>query len=248
MSIFSAFFKPVVEQGLKAPVESSFKEKLSLGKSRDGLVSELDKPLGKEVVQPSGQEKQANPLTKELDKSLGREVANNPDVAKGQPLTPEQRIELQKKTGMQDAALDRCTALDNGDIKLNCINEDKLGKSSDVPYVQKTVNVEGVNIRVIMPEFDGKFEVSLPKELHRASDAVQFKYCVEQLSKAIQEKPDLAKQFTPQQLEQIKDGAPRIKGLVWHHEGEPGMIKLVDSNSHDMNRHTGGKAIWGGGR
>ena len=252
MSIFSAFFKPVVEQGLKAPVENSFKEKLSVGKDRDGLVAELDKPLGKEVSEAPNMETKAASKTSELDRPLGKEVANatTPEAEKAEEnaLTDEQRNELKEKTGMQDAALDRCTVLDNGDIKLSCINEDKLGQPSDVPYVQKTVNVEGVNIRVVMPEFKGKFEVSLPKELHKASDAVQFKHCVEQLSKAIQENPDLAKKFTPQQLEQVKEGAPRIKGLTWHHDAEPCRMVLVDAKTHDLNRHTGGKVIWGGGR
>ena len=60
--------------------------------------------------------------------------------------------------------------------------------------------------------------------------------------------PSLAKQFTTEQLEQIRKGEARIKGYTWHHDAECGKMQLVKSDVHMLNRHTGGKAIWGGGR
>ena len=81
--MFSAFFKPVVEQGLKATVENSFKEKLSVGKDRDGLGAELDKPLGKEVFEAPNMEMKAASKTSELDRPLGKEVSPAEDVRDG---------------------------------------------------------------------------------------------------------------------------------------------------------------------
>ena len=53
--------------------------------------------------------------------------------------------------------------------------------------------------------------------------------------------------FTPRQLEQIRNGEPRISGKTWHHNEVPGKMQLVDSDEHDICRHTGGRSIWGGG-
>lgn len=83
MNLFSAFFKPAVEHGMKVPIEDSFKEKLSVGKDRDGLVAELDKPLGKEVGQVPFTEKEISPQIRELDKPLGKEVPSAEDVGDG---------------------------------------------------------------------------------------------------------------------------------------------------------------------
>ena len=95
MSIFSAFFRPHIEQGLKAPVENSSKEVAArpVEKLPDKPVSELDKPLGKEVTQASILEKEPNPQIKELDKPLGKEVTSDLKDMTEQSLTSEQRTE-----------------------------------------------------------------------------------------------------------------------------------------------------------
>ena len=59
--------------------------------------------------------------------------------------------------------------------------------------------------------------------------------------------PELAKQFTPQQLEQIMDGEPYIKGMTWHHSEIPGRMELVETRIHAPSSHTGGNSIWCGG-
>ena len=56
--------------------------------------------------------------------------------------------------------------------------------------------------------------------------------------------------FSEEQIEQInegitKGGAP--DGYTWHHDAETGKMQLVDSDLHGDSRHTGGRAIWGGG-
>ena len=62
--------------------------------------------------------------------------------------------------------------------------------------------------------------------------------------------PEFRKQFSEEQIEQVKDGmkdgaAP--DGYVWHHEPETGVISLVDSEVHSKTAHVGGRNIWGGG-
>lgn len=116
-----------------------------------------------------------------------------------------------------------------------------------VLFVRKTVkDADGNPVEGVFPQFDSKYDVQLPKDLHQASDEKQFAECNKQLKNAVENDPDLAKQFTPEQLEQIKNGETP-DGYVWHHNEETGKMQLVDSETHAQTGHTGGKSIWGGG-
>lgn len=133
---------------------------------------------------------------------------------------------------------------------LHTINEDLEGKKypgTYVEYKRRTIWVDGEKVEGVFPGFDSKFDVILPKNLWNASDVEQFKYCTEKLKERIERDPELAKQFTPRQIEQIKAGSPRISGLTWHHNEISGKMELVDSEIHAKCRHTGGRSIWGGG-
>ncbi len=163
-------------------------------------------------------------------------------------MTERERENIQEKTGMSDATLERCTINDSGTVKLSCINEDKIGQPSEVPYVRSLVDVNGIKIEVAEVKFPCKFEIQLPRELFKADDNTVFKYCTKRLQAAIEQDPELANQFTSQQLDQIKTGAPRISGLTWHHDLRCGIMQLVPTDQHSQYRHTGGKSIWGGGR
>lgn len=181
--------------------------------------------------------------------NVGIEEKKNSNLEEGRPLTEQEKIELAKDTGMNENALEKCTIKDNGEIQLKCVNEDKEGVPSEVPYIRKTIEVNGRKVTVVVPEFpDAVYETILPKDLWREDDYTVFKHCTEELKKAIQADPELGKQFTSEQLEQIKNGEPRIKGLTWHHDAECGHMQLLPSDIHSQYRHTGGKMIWGGGR
>ena len=67
------------------------------------------------------------------------------------------------------------------------------------------------------------------------------------LNEAISKDPALKSKFTEAQLEQIAKGQ-NPKGFTWHHNEEVGKMQLVDSNIHDLSKHTGGRAMWGGGK
>lgn len=141
--------------------------------------------------------------------------------------------------------------VENTCIKLNAINEDLVGSKhpeTGVSYRLRRFSIDGQMYEGGFPEFQAAFEKRLPKDMYLASDDMQFKYCTESLARAIDKNPDLASKFTPRQLEQIRNGEPRIQGWTWHHkEYPPGQMQLVNSDIHSKSRHTGGRAIWGGG-
>lgn len=90
------------------------------------------------------------------------------------------------------------------------------------------------------------FEFDLPENLINAADDIQFQACTEALERSIARGKIPESLFTPQQLEDIIDGMPRIKDLTWHHNQVTGKMQLVPTSVHNVN-HLGGNAIWGGG-
>lgn len=133
---------------------------------------------------------------------------------------------------------------------ITTINESLAGQTysgTNVEYKKHTFTLNGERVEGIFPKFDSKFDTRLPQDLRNASDTEQFKYCTKKLAKQIENNPELADQLTPRQLEQIKNGEPRISGLTWHHNEIPGKMQLVDATEHAICRHTGGRSVWGGG-
>ena len=134
---------------------------------------------------------------------------------------------------------------------ITTINEHLSGQTypgTDVGYHKHTFVLNGERVEGTFPKFPSRFDTMLPWELRMSSDEVQFKYCTQRLAKAIEANPALASNFTPRQLEQIKNRDARIGGLTWHHNEIPGRMQLVDAQLHDTCRHTGGKSLWGGGK
>lgn len=120
-----------------------------------------------------------------------------------------------------------------------------------VPFERKVIELtSGEVVDGVFPVFDSIFDANISEDLFTESDYKQFKECNRQLLDAIESTPGLKAKFTPEQLEQIKDGvfdgsAP--DGYIWHHAPESGMIQLVDATIHAGTGHTGGRTIWGGG-
>jgi hypothetical protein len=129
-------------------------------------------------------------------------------------------------------------------------NQDLEGKKhpeTGVPFVVKVVeNSEGELVEVVVPEFNSVFDAQLPEKLFEATDNEQFTECNRQLKEAVQKDPELAAQFTDEQLQQIMNG-DTPDGYTWHHDAEKGKMQLVDAKTHAQTGHTGGKVIWGGG-
>jgi hypothetical protein len=157
---------------------------------------------------------------------------------------PRQNID----TGKKIKAFENTKNDVKGPEHINTINQDKEGTVyNGVPYEKKVFRVQGKKVEGVFPQFKSDFDTILPRNLLNASDIEQFKYATEKLRLAIECNPDLARNFTPRQLEQIKNGRPKIEGKTWHHNEIPGIMQLVDEDTHRNCRHTGGRNIWGGG-
>ncbi len=133
--------------------------------------------------------------------------------------------------------------------KIKCKNEDLAGDvhpETGVPFEKKIVEVNGEKKEVVVPVFESKCDVKIPEEMYKEKDSVQFKLCNEALKQEIDNNPELRKQFSEDQLQQIADGETP-DGYTWHHNEEPGKMQLVDTQTHAMTGHTGGRSIWGGG-
>lgn len=177
-------------------------------------------------------------------------------VEKNDKLNPNKLIEFSsnREADLKDhkSDIDKSTteSIDTEPRHLKCINEklkDKINPITGVKYVEKIISkLNGEKIIGVFPQFESKFDVMLPKELFTEKDRKQAAECNNQLKEAIEKNPSLREQFNEEQLEQIEDGETP-DGYVWHHNEEEGKMQLVDFETHQATRHTGGKYVWGEG-
>ena len=85
------------------------------------------------------------------------------------------------------------------------------------------------------------YECELDNEYWDKTDKEQFEKCNEMLKEAIENDPELAKQFTEEQLEQIKNGETPT-GYTWHHSEKDGTMQLVPYGVHNSTYHHGGRS------
>lgn len=164
-------------------------------------------------------------------------------------LTENERRILKEKVGMTDANIEKCTVNKEGIFKLRCINDEYARHEhpeTGIFYIEKVVEVDGVKIQVVVPEFPSTIDIMLPEELKMATESEQFNYLNEQLKEEIKYNPELKAQFTEQQIEMIEKGM-KPKGFTWHHNEECCKMQLVRFETHNGTRHTGGNSIWSGG-
>ncbi|HYO66635.1 MAG TPA: HNH endonuclease [Archangium sp.] len=98
------------------------------------------------------------------------------------------------------------------------------------------------------PIFEPIVEVTMPEELRgpEVSDARQFADASRQLRERLERRPMLESSFSPEQIEAIKKGWPRIPGLTWHHHEDGVTLQLVDRDTHARTGHSGGREASGG--
>lgn len=192
-------------------------------------VAELDKPL----------------VIKKINDSLEKKEIRT--------LTEDEKNDIQQKTGWSDEQMKKCTIDEDGVIHYKCDNQELEGKKhegSGVEYVRKAIDINGVKVEVVVPNFDSMFDVQLPEELIKESNPKQFKECNQQLKEAVNENSELREKFTDDQIEDIME-CKTPEGYTWHHDAEIGKMQLVETKMHDRTQggaaHTGGKSIWGGG-
>lgn len=189
-----------------------------------------------------------------LSKADETKFSFNPDMKIGKNEIPNYLNEAKLKEGGYDPDK-KVEKKDTGNdekisYEIHTRNESLEGDRhpiTGVPFERKTVeDSDGNEVTGVFPEFDSDFDAQLPEDLYEASDKEQFAECNNQLKEAVEKDPELAKRFTPEQLEQIKNG-DTPDGYTWHHNEEKGKMQLVDSDIHAKTGHTGGKTIWGGG-
>ena len=195
--------------------------------------------------------------TADLDRSLAKEISSDEagkekkETKETRELTDDEKYYLKDKLGWTDKQISKCTIDADGVIHYRTDREDMEGKTGDngVPYERKRITIDGVEIEGVFPVFNSTFDVQLPEELEKASNARQFKECNQQLKEAVNNNPELRSQFDEEQLQDIEDG-DTPSGYVWHHNEEEGKMQLVKTEDHDRTQggaaHTGGKALWGG--
>lgn len=166
--------------------------------------------------------------------------------------TKEGVTELTKEKEDTEAPVGKSTEViekeNEGVEHMTCIREDLAGgrhPETDVPYTTTVVEVGGKRVEVTVPEFDSKYDMELKPEELGLSRQKHETICNNSLKEAVEKDPELAKQFSEKQLDQIKNGLTP-EDFTWHHDGgKVGRMQLVDSDIHDATRHTGGIAIWG---
>ncbi|TNY99588.1 HNH endonuclease [Vibrio parahaemolyticus] len=187
----------------------------------------------------------------ELDRPILEQKDAKPECEEGEtrPLTQEEKDHHKEKLGCSDYLIDKATIDEDGKIHLKTRNESKEGQTGEdgVIYERKTVEINGVEIEGVFPQFNSAIDVQLPEELIKAKDTAQAEYANEALKEKVENDPEFAKQFSDEQLEQIENGETP-DGYTWHHSEEYGEMQLISTEDHQNNRHTGGKAIWGGGK
>ena len=165
-------------------------------------------------------------------------------------LTEKEKEYLRENTRLSETAIENIRVDAEGNYRLKCRNEELAGKHHEitgVKYVEKTIEIDGIQITVVAPEFNPVFECKISAEMWESGDKEIFKYCTEQLRAYLETHPELKSKFTEQQLEQIMNGEPYIKGYTWHHSEIPGKMQLVETKVHVQSGHTGGNLIWCGG-
>ena len=152
----------------------------------------------------------------------------------------ERNVSIGKAAELKRAAVE---------AKVPKINNHLAGQvhpEANVPFVKKTIEIEGQKIERAFPKFDAKFEAQLQPELFKAPDGVQFAECNKQLLDKVNKSSTFANKFGDIQLEQIKN-LDTPDGFVWHHNEKEGLMQLVDAVQHQKAGHVGGRCIWGGG-
>lgn len=187
----------------------------------------------------------------DLDRPILQVADSKPECEETEtrPLIQEEKDYYREKLGCSGNLLENATIDENGKIYIKTINESKEGQIGDdnVIYERKTIEVNGVEVEGVFPQLNSTIDVQLPEQLTQARDSAQADYANQALKEKVDNDPELAQKFSDEQLEQIENGETP-DGYTWHHSEEPGKMQLVSTEEHQNNRHTGGKAIWGGGR
>lgn len=194
-------------------------------------------------------------LVSDIIKDIGKYAKEKPgedikrvELGEKEWPTEQDRQNMKEATGWSDEKLKKCTIDENGVIHYKTDRCDLEGKTSEngVPYRRRTIEINGVKVEGVFPEFDSAFDTKLDQGNYKSK--TYAKECNAKLEEVIKNDPELRSKFTKEQLNDIKEGRTPT-GYVWHHNEEPGKMQLVKRVDHDRAiggaAHTGGNALWG---
>ncbi|MFJ5768902.1 HNH endonuclease [Psychrobacillus sp. NPDC093180] len=118
-----------------------------------------------------------------------------------------------------------------------------------VPFIERTIELPTGELQTgTFPSFASQFSIILAEEMYLESDNTHFQIANQTLYQAIQESPKVATELGLSQLDvQALANGITPAGYDWHHNEQPGVLQLVDEETHQNTGHTGGREIWGGG-
>ena len=118
-----------------------------------------------------------------------------------------------------------------------------------VQFLESTVELPNGELQTgTYPLFESQFSIILAEEMYLASDNTHFQIANETLYQAIQESPKVATELGLSQFDvQALANGITPEGYVWHHNEQPGVLQLVNEETHQNTGHTGGRGVWGGG-
>ncbi|SFT61275.1 DNase/tRNase domain of colicin-like bacteriocin [Lachnospiraceae bacterium XBD2001] len=232
----------------------------------DELPDEIGKSESDELPNEIG-ESESDELPNELEsnESLVGDVANskekdaNSDVGE---LSEEEK--LQKIKDFEDGLIDFEEVKEIlAEYYSNAVNSNRpwswnetVPGGSSLTAGQKKKIIELAREKGLVPtartyEKDGRtyadfseyvvFETTLDIDDWNKTDSEQFDKCNQALNEAVENDSELAAQFTPEQLEQIKNGKTPT-GYTWHHSEKDGTMQLVPFGIHNSTNHSGGRS------
>ncbi|GAA0338546.1 hypothetical protein GCM10008967_31050 [Bacillus carboniphilus] len=137
------------------------------------------------------------------------------------------------------------TLADTRNGHLNGLEHPETG----IPFMERTIELQnGETVTGTFPVFDSHFSAVLAEEMYLKNDATHFAIANDALFQSIHENPSLARELelSSIDLHNLESGRTP-EGYVWHHHEQPGVLQLVNEDTHLNTGHTGGREIWGGG-
>lgn len=236
----------IIQEGTKVNnIETSEAKEIKLNETKEVVENKQILEPDIEVVKNSSLESVIESNKEKLEQ-LNQKIKEYNQASEFRPLDEIEKMKIQERTGMTNANIEKCTINNEGIVRLKCINEEYAGKihiETGVPYVEKFVDINGIKIKVVVPEFSSIIDYMLPDELKMASESKQFVYLNNKLREEISINPEVREQFTERQIKMIEKGM-KPEGFTWHHKEECCKMQLVRFESHSKTRHTGGNSIW----
>jgi hypothetical protein len=138
-------------------------------------------------------------------------------------------------------------------LVLRTINDNAGKKVNGVPFKSKVIELaNGIRIKGVFPIFPKIYRTNLPDHIMLLTDKKQFDLAFMKFQNQLKRSPELRKKFNEKQLKELLNRKTNpvtnnsIPGYTWHHQ-ENGYLDCVKTSIHNSVKHTGLRALNGGG-